>query len=152
MPRLVPTFVVLVLAGLVACPKPAPTVEPDTGAEAGDGGDGAEVPAGAVDPGPDPAADGGAMPGDDGAAANPSEITCLSDADCDGGVCEGQGCGDDEPGTCKPKSRMCTRDSRAYCGCDGQTFRGSGSCPGRRYAAQGECGTAGSGRSDAKAP
>jgi hypothetical protein len=143
MPRLVPTLVLLAIAGLFACLKPAPTVEPVGG--------GAEVPAGAVDPGPDPAADGGVTPAD-GGAETPSAVTCLSDADCDGGVCEGQGCDGDEPGTCAPKSRMCTRDSRAYCGCDGQTFRASGSCPGRRYAAEGECGTAGSGRPDAKAP
>jgi hypothetical protein len=134
MPRLIPTLVILALAGLVACPKPAPTVEPESG------GSGAEVPAGSIDPGPDPAADGGGEVPDGVDPNEPPTKTCLSDADCDGGgVCEGQGCGDDEPGTCKPKARMCTRDSRAYCGCDGQTFRASGSCPGRRYAREGEC-------------
>jgi hypothetical protein len=65
--------------------------------------------------------------------------TCLSAADCASGVCEGQGCGDDTPGTCVEASRACTRDYREYCGCDGQTFHASGSCPGQRYAASGAC-------------
>ncbi|HET6583401.1 MAG TPA: hypothetical protein VFG69_08135, partial [Nannocystaceae bacterium] len=46
---------------------------------------------------------------------------CNSSADCDGGVCEGEGCGDME-GRCAPATgRMCTRDLRTYCGCDGMT-------------------------------
>lgn len=67
--------------------------------------------------------------------------SCLADTDCDeGGICEGEGCGDETPGTCVyPAARSCTRDSRVYCGCDGETFRSSGSCPGRRYASKGEC-------------
>ena len=64
---------------------------------------------------------------------------CLAASDCASGVCEGQGCGDDQPGTCQPAARACTKDLRTYCGCDGQTFRGSGSCPGQRNAAAGEC-------------
>jgi hypothetical protein len=129
MSRLAPALALFALAGLLACPKPA-TVEPSAS-----GGGGAEVPAGAVDPGPDPAADGGANTGPE----TPSSSGCLSDADCGDGLCEGQGCGDDQPGTCVSRSRMCTRDSRPYCGCDGQTFRASGTCPGRRYAHAGEC-------------
>jgi hypothetical protein len=58
---------------------------------------------------------------------------CLDGAECASGVCEGQGCGPDQPGTCVPRARRCTKDLREYCGCDGQTFRGSGSCPGRRF-------------------
>ncbi|HEY5950735.1 MAG TPA: hypothetical protein VIV40_34825 [Kofleriaceae bacterium] len=65
--------------------------------------------------------------------------TCLKNEDCASGVCEGQGCDDAHPGTCAPKTRGCTRDLRAYCGCDGKTFSTSGSCPGRRYAAKGAC-------------
>lgn len=124
MSRLTPTLALLALAGLaLACPKATPVnPEPDAGA-----GQGAQVPGGAVDPGP--------APGPDGATPTP----CLSDADCQGGVCEGQGCSDDQPGTCAPADRICTRDSRPYCGCDGQTFRSSGSCPGKRYAQEGEC-------------
>lgn len=124
MPRLAPIAALLALTALVACPK----------SSEGDGttpppGDDPTVPAGVVDPGQVPADDGGEAPGG-----------CLSDADCgEGSVCEGLGCTDDEPGTCSAPGRMCTRDSRPYCGCDGQTFRSSGSCPGRRYASEGPC-------------
>ena len=65
--------------------------------------------------------------------------TCLADGDCDSGVCEGQGCGDDAPGKCAPAARKCTRDRRPFCGCDGAVFMTSGSCPGRRYAHPGKC-------------
>lgn len=71
------------------------------------------------------------VPAADGAA-------CAAGADCKSGICEGQGCGDAK-GVCVSKKRACTADLRAYCGCDGVTFRGSSSCPGRRYAARGEC-------------
>lgn len=132
--RLTSALALFALVGSFACIKTT-TVPPDT-----EGGGGSEVPAGAVDPGPGPVEDGGATPVDDGGSTTPPTTTCLGDADCtDGGVCEGLGCGDDQPGTCVSKARMCTRDSRPYCGCDGQTFRASGSCPGRRYAAAGEC-------------
>lgn len=65
---------------------------------------------------------------------------CLKASDCASGVCEGHGCTDTTPGTCAPAERACTRDRRPYCGCDGETFYSSGSCPGRRYARQGTCG------------
>jgi hypothetical protein len=71
----------------------------------------------------------------------PEGSACLTGADCQSGVCEGLGCGDDAPGTCAPARRGCTKDLRAYCGCDGKTFRASGSCPGRRYSAKGACKT-----------
>jgi hypothetical protein len=128
MSRITPTLALFVLAGLLACIKTT-TVPPDATADSG----GSTVPAGAVDPGPDAATP------DDASTATPATTTCLRDADCGDGVCEGQGCGDDQPGSCVAKSRMCTRDSRPYCGCDGQTFRASGTCPGRRYASEGEC-------------
>ncbi len=118
----------LTLLGLTACPKPTPV------------GDGSQekpvtVPGGAVDPGQTTAS----------ASTPPPDGGCLRNEDCDGGVCEGLGCGDDQPGTCASPDRMCTRDSAAYCGCDGQTFRASGSCPGRRYAQKGECPASGPG-------
>lgn len=69
----------------------------------------------------------------------PEGSACLAGTDCQSGVCEGQGCGDDRPGTCAAAKRGCTKDLRTYCGCDGKTFRGSGSCPGRRYSTKGEC-------------
>ena len=65
---------------------------------------------------------------------------CSTSADCDSGVCEGQGCGDAN-GTCAPAARGCTRDARQYCGCDGKTFTASGSCPGQRFSARAACGS-----------
>jgi len=64
---------------------------------------------------------------------------CLAASDCASGVCEGEGCTDDKPGVCAPATRSCTRDRRPYCGCDGETFFTSGSCPGQRFAARGMC-------------
>jgi hypothetical protein len=132
MSRLLPPLVLLALAGMVACPPNTSTVEPGNGTAVEPEPDGGAQ----VEPGPD----GGAQvePGPDG-GSTPAAGTCLSNADCNGGTCEGQGCGDDQPGKCVPADRMCTRDSRPYCGCDGQTFRGSGTCPGQRYAHAGEC-------------
>jgi hypothetical protein len=69
----------------------------------------------------------------------PAGASCLAGAECDSGVCEGAGCGADTPGVCAAKSRRCTRDRRAFCGCDGKTFFGSSSCPGGRYAKPGSC-------------
>jgi hypothetical protein len=65
---------------------------------------------------------------------------CLDAANCASGICEGQGCDEALPGICAPRMRPCTRDLRAFCGCDGLTFRSSSSCVGRRYAAAGPCG------------
>ncbi len=64
---------------------------------------------------------------------------CTTNDDCGAEqVCEGQGC-DAGQGVCQPKQRMCTRDLKTYCGCDGKTFQNSGSCPGARYSAEGAC-------------
>ncbi len=65
--------------------------------------------------------------------------SCTTSGQCASGVCEGEGCGPDQPGFCVPAQRACTRDLRAYCGCDGATFNTSGSCPGRRYAHKEGC-------------
>ena len=62
---------------------------------------------------------------------------CQAGEDCESGICEGMGC--DVAGKCMPRARPCTMDLRPYCGCDGKTFRSSGSCPGRRYSAKAEC-------------
>ena len=73
---------------------------------------------------PEPRPDGGA---------------CFTGTDCESGTCEGEGCTPGAPGKCMPRSRMCTRDLRSYCGCDGKTFRSSGSCPGKRFSARQAC-------------
>ncbi len=65
--------------------------------------------------------------------------SCLSTEQCRNGVCEGLGCGPMAPGVCRPLQRACTRDLVTYCGCDGNTFRTSGSCPGARYLSKGAC-------------
>lgn len=62
---------------------------------------------------------------------------CESSDQCQSGACEGT-C-DGGGGVCAPADRACTTDLVQYCGCDGQTFAGSGSCPGRRIAARGAC-------------
>ena len=130
MTRLAPIFVLLTGLALAACPK---------------SGDGSTPP----EEGPTTLADDGQPAGQDGEpAADDSEPSpdvalppggCFSEADCGGNPCEGLGCGADEPGQCTEPGRMCTRDSVPYCGCDGETFRGSGTCPGRRYAHEGAC-------------
>jgi hypothetical protein len=63
---------------------------------------------------------------------------CDTDSDCESGVCEGMGC-DAGEGVCANAERACTLDDQPYCGCDGETFYGSGSCPGERYEHVGEC-------------
>lgn len=121
---------------LAACPPnnvpqpmpPAPT-EPAEGGYTPPGGAATPTDAGAP---AQNAPDAAAVAGVDGAS-------CFSATDCQSGVCEGEGCNADRPGTCVARARACTRDLRPFCGCDGVTFRTSGSCPGRRYASRGEC-------------
>ncbi len=127
----------LVLAGCAgssgppAPPPPAPAETPPTTHDPGAVQD--ERP---LKPSPPPEPEGGAAaePG------RPDGAACLISTECASGVCEGEGCTEDRPGTCAPGSRACTRDLRQYCGCDGKTFGASGSCPGRRFAARGRCG------------
>jgi len=75
---------------------------------------------------------------DDDVAPAPAGGACTTNADCDRGVCEGEGCGE-MTGKCAPTERMCTRDLQTYCGCDGIEFSGSGSCPGARFSKRGRC-------------
>jgi hypothetical protein len=63
---------------------------------------------------------------------------CAGHADCQSGVCEGVGCGDGVA-MCVSAQRRCTADLRPYCGCDGVTFRASGTCPGRIHDYRGAC-------------
>jgi hypothetical protein len=122
---IVPILAVAVFAG---CPtKPEPAVPPAEGDAP------AETPALPDDPGqPDPV-----EPTPSGSVADGG--ACLRAEDCSSGICEGEGCDDAHPGKCVPSDRMCTRDARSYCGCDGKTFVGSGSCPERRYRSASAC-------------
>lgn len=98
-----------------------------------EGADGAEPEAA------DPGAETQLAESDTEGGLPPRKKACTTNADCgDGQVCEGEGCGENE-GLCMPKDRMCTRDLVTYCGCDGATFQGSGSCPGQRFARRGAC-------------
>jgi hypothetical protein len=63
---------------------------------------------------------------------------CNSGKECASGICDGEGCGEVR-GTCKSKERICTEDLVEYCGCDGKSFRSSGSCPGARFSKRGPC-------------
>ncbi|MEM9492460.1 MAG: hypothetical protein AAGC55_25155 [Myxococcota bacterium] len=139
------------LVALVACPPTPresypPIVAPPTGA----------VPAAEPPDEPTAALDEPSAPGEPVASAGPGEpaepasgetarepaadgAACLSAADCASGLCEGQGCGAEQPGVCVPAQRACTRDLVPFCGCDGQTFRSSSRCPGRRYSQTGKC-------------
>ncbi len=65
--------------------------------------------------------------------------SCSKPDDCKSGVCEGEGCGAGSKAVCVSDARACTRDLRTYCGCDGKSFGGSGSCPGRPYQKPGAC-------------
>jgi hypothetical protein len=64
---------------------------------------------------------------------------CFDSSECGSGMCEGLGCGTAEPGRCAAMDRMCSKDLQRYCGCDGVTFRSSGTCPARRYQNKGSC-------------
>jgi len=63
---------------------------------------------------------------------------CDESTECgDGLFCDGpEGC--DVSWTCQPM-RPCTRDLVQYCGCDGESFSGSGTCPTRPFASRGAC-------------
>jgi hypothetical protein len=108
----------------------------------------AEAPAEGAEPadGAAPAGADGATPTDDGDAAETVATegaaggeSCLAPSDCASGICEGQGCTADQPGTCRGERQPCTRDRRPFCSCDGEQFFGSSSCPGQRYDKQGPC-------------
>jgi hypothetical protein len=94
-----------------------------------------------TDPAPPLDAAAGPVAVDAAPALAAEGASCLKHADCASGVCEGEGCSDVEPGTCAPAQRGCTKDLRSYCGCDGKTFKTSGSCPKQRYASKNACAT-----------
>ena len=66
-------------------------------------------------------------------------VVCSSNADCGAGeVCGAfEGCGP-AARRCTP-DRACTKDLVEYCGCDGKTIQGSGSCPPAPFTHRGPC-------------
>jgi hypothetical protein len=124
----------LLLLALAACPAQ----KAGTGTRPPDP---AQTPPATTDPGApqdvDPLPPSTPPPPEQGLKADGA--SCFGGDQCASGICEGQGCGDDEPGKCMPKRRACTRDLRTYCGCDHKTFQASGSCPGRRFSARAKC-------------
>ena len=64
--------------------------------------------------------------------------TCTTAADCpEGQECAGpEGCA--AAWTCLP-AKTCTQNLVPYCGCTGETFQGSSTCPPRPYASRGRC-------------
>lgn len=129
------------LVALVACSspsKPAPAPAEPTPVEP------APVEPAPVEPAPVEPAPVEPTPVVDAAPVLAADgASCLQHADCASGVCEGEGCTDDKPGTCAPAQRGCTKDLRSYCGCNGKTFKSSGSCPRQRYETKAACPTGG---------
>ncbi len=69
----------------------------------------------------------------------PDGAACFGAVSCLSGICEGASCDSSRPGTCVPKERPCTADLVEYCGCDGNTFLSSSSCPGEAFSNRGMC-------------
>ena len=69
----------------------------------------------------------------------PDGEACFESAECESGVCEGEGCGMNQPGRCMPATRACSPTEEEFCGCDGETFRAPADCPGQPYASRGAC-------------
>ncbi|MGE0867379.1 MAG: hypothetical protein AB7P03_02370 [Kofleriaceae bacterium] len=128
---------IVVLTLLVACsgsaanaPVPDPNDTPPTTKDPGATEDRSAMPPTPI--GPEARSGSGAAKKADGAS-------CAGSAECASGVCEGEGCDERRLGRCMPRDRACTKDLREYCGCDGITFRASGSCPGQRFRAPRDC-------------
>lgn len=114
----------------IAAPQPVAAEPPVEATPPADGAVGAQAPDPVPDlPAPPPPAAGSLADGS----------PCTDAATCASGICEGLGCDEALPGACAPRMRPCTRDLRAFCSCDGLTFRSSSSCVGRRYASAGPC-------------
>jgi len=72
---------------------------------------------------------GSAAPGD----------ACDVDADCESGICQGQGCGPGQ-GVCSSLNPICKPALIELCDCSGETvWGGFGDCPGIRYEFAGAC-------------
>lgn len=73
------------------------------------------------------------------AAAPSGPAPCMSSRDCPRGlVCQGPaGCTDEW--TCGRPQAACVSDTQYFCGCDGESFRASMTCPGRPHRYRGSC-------------
>jgi hypothetical protein len=64
---------------------------------------------------------------------------CFDGGECESGICEGEGCGTNQPGRCIASGRVCKGPEETFCGCDGEIFRAPHDCPGQAYAKRGTC-------------
>lgn len=106
-------------AGTVTGPRPTPGGIQPTPAEVGTVGDDSS-----------PVAPGGRCTQSSDCTA---DHMCLGNEGCSNGM------------TCQPR-RPCTRDLALFCGCDGEVFRSSSSCPSAPFINRGPC------QSDAPSP
>lgn len=69
----------------------------------------------------------------------PEPPTCTSNRDCPRGqICQGpEGC--DAAWRCGRPAERCVADTQYFCGCDGQSFTASMTCPGRPHRHRGSC-------------
>jgi hypothetical protein len=126
---------------LSACPTTGPTRQPpdDGRSEAPDAPDADEGGVSDASGDAHDDGDGGGSESTPPGPRLPDGQLCDTSADCpEGQICEGPGCGPQQ-GRCVVSGRICTRDLAQYCGCEGATFTGSGTCPGARYAYRGPC-------------
>jgi hypothetical protein len=64
---------------------------------------------------------------------------CFDGSECESGVCEGEGCGTNQPGVCIGPGRVCKGPVELFCACDGENFRAPRDCPGQSFAKRGSC-------------
>jgi hypothetical protein len=142
---------VLALQSLIACHAAPPLSVPPTEEIYPPGPAVVERPLpGAGDEGGDR---GSVLAEEDGVAARagsfdrlPDGEVCFEGAECASGVCEGEGCGVNQPGRCMPASRTCSSREEEFCSCEGQTFRAPRDCPGQPIARRGPCAARAGGR------
>ena len=72
-------------------------------------------------------------------ALQPEGAVCFAGRECQSGMCEGAGCSKETPGVCVTTERPCSEQRETYCGCDGQSFIASATCPGERFSRRGSC-------------
>lgn len=84
---------------------------------------------------PEPPRETAALPETGRSAGAP----CFSAGQCESNTCEGGSCDGNEAGSCAPVDRACSEVAGLFCGCDGNTFSASESCPGEPFAYKGAC-------------